>query len=309
MNIGMIFLNENHRLRSAWRSAVFLFAFVFIGIVFATIVAALIPQSSFQDENAMWANWIFYIFSSFIPAILVGWLCGKYLEDLPFRALGCWFTGDWFRHFLLGIVVGTLAISIAVVVAMGLGGLSFIRDPNVTGTALLESLAVSLFLYLIAATFEEAFFRGYPIQTFFRAGYTWPIILISSIAFGFVHLRNPSSNIFSTLNTTLAGVWFGYAYIKTRDLWFPIGMHLMWNWTQGSIFGIEVSGRKDFASATLLKEIDRGPAWLTGENYGIEGSIACTVAIIIAIALIHFLPVKANEEMVAFTSHEAETRV
>jgi hypothetical protein len=76
----------------------------------------------------------------------------------------------------------------------------------------------------------------------------------------------------------------------------------MWNWVQGSIFGIEVSGLKNIASATLLKEVDRGPAWLTGENYGIEGSIACTIVIITAIAAIYFLPLQPDDEMLAMSS-------
>jgi hypothetical protein len=120
------------------------------------------------------------------------------------------------------------------------------------------------------------------------------------------HLRNPDANWVSTTNTALAGIWFGLAYLKTRDLWFPFGIHLMWNWAQGAVFGIEVSGLKNIATATLLKEIDRGPAWLTGENYGIEGGIACTIAIIIAIAAIHFLPVRADEEMIAMTSQASD---
>ncbi len=64
------------------------------------------------------------------------------------------------------------------------------------------------------------------------------------------------------------------------------GLHLMWNFAQGSVFGIEVSGMNDLVTAPVLKEIDSGPLWLTGETYGIEGGIVCTVAIILSIALI-----------------------
>ena len=74
---------------------------------------------------------------------------------------------------------------------------------------------------------------------------------------------------------------------------------------QGSVFGIEVSGLTEISPAPVLTEIDRGPAWLTGENYGIEASIACTVAILVSVALIHFLPmIRPSEEMIAMTSSE-----
>ncbi len=105
----------------------------------------------------------------------------------------------------------------------------------------------------------------------------------------------------------LAGVWFGIAYLRTRDLWFPFGIHVLWNWTQGSVFGIEVSGLTKLSPAPIFNEVDRGPAWLTGEHYGIEGSLACTIAILISIALIHFLPgISPDKELMEMTSHETE---
>jgi hypothetical protein len=76
------------------------------------------------------------------------------------------------------------------------------------------------------------------------------------------------------------------------------GLHLFWNWTQGSIFGIEVSGLTDIVTTSLLKESDPGPDWLTGGNYGIEASISCTVALIVSTIAVHFMPgLKPSDEM------------
>jgi len=75
-------------------------------------------------------------------------------------------------------------------------------------------------------------------------------------------------------------------------------LHLMWNWMQGAIFGIEVSGLTAIVHSPLLKESDHGPAWLTGENYGIEASVACTIALIVSTIAIYYLPfLKPSEEM------------
>jgi hypothetical protein len=128
------------------------------------------------------------------------------------------------------------------------------------------------------------------LQTLDRSGFAWLAILLTSLFFGLVHAGNPSSTLFSTVNTILAGVWFSIAYLKTRDLWFVTGLHMMWNWTQGSIFGIEVSGLTNLASVSLLKEIDSGPTWLTGQTYGIEGGIACTIALIVSTITILAVP-------------------
>ena len=108
--------------------------------------------------------------------------------------------------------------------------------------------------------------------------------------FAFAHNGNPDVNGLALLNTLLAGVWFASAYLKTRDLWFPLGVHFMWNWLQGPVFGINVSGIAEFSPNPILKATDAGPVWLTGGSYGIEGGLACTFAIILSTALIYFLP-------------------
>jgi hypothetical protein len=138
-----------------------------------------------------------------------------------------------------------------------------------------------------------------------RAGFVWPAIIGTSILFGAGHFWNPAASWISVANTILAGIWFGVAYMKTRTLWLPIGMHFMWNWMQGSVFGIEVSGLKDILKAPVLQEIDRGPAWLTGADYGIEASISCTIALVISTVAIYLLPIlKPTDEMLDLTSRE-----
>ncbi|HMS10020.1 MAG TPA: CPBP family intramembrane metalloprotease, partial [Pyrinomonadaceae bacterium] len=100
----------------------------------------------------------------------------------------------------------------------------------------------------------------------------------------------PNASAFSWGNTFLAGIWFAVAYLRTRDLWFATGLHVMWNWMQGAFFGIEVSGLRELIPAPLLMETDAGPAWLTGGTYGLEGGIACTIALLISTAVIWFVP-------------------
>jgi hypothetical protein len=128
-------------------------------------------------------------------------------------------------------------------------------------------------------------------------------IVITSLFFASAHLANPNTSILALTNTVLAGVWFSAAYLKTRSLWLPFAAHFAWNWFQGAIFGIPVSGITRVTTAPLLVQIDSGPAWLTGGSYGIEGGIACTAALLLSTALIYFLPIlKADEKMMALTS-------
>jgi membrane protease YdiL (CAAX protease family) len=143
-------------------------------------------------------------------------------------------------------------------------------------------------IFAIGALSEETLFRGYLLQTFTRAKLIPVGIGLTSLLFAFAHNNNPGNNPLSWLNTLLAGVWFAAAYLKTRDLWFPLGIHLMWNWLQGPVFGINVSGIAEFSPDPILRATDAGPAWLTGGSYGIEGGVACTIALLISIAALQF---------------------
>jgi membrane protease YdiL (CAAX protease family) len=221
------------------------------------------------------------------PALLLGWLWGRLLEGLPFRALGVSFTNGWFRNLVLGGIIGGVTLSLAVLIAFAFGGLRFTPN-NVDFSGLLKSLAIAFVVFAAGAAWEEALFRGYLLQTFTRSGLAWFGIALTSLFFGTIHLQNPNADVISTINTVLAGVWFGIAYLKTRDLWFVWGLHLMWNWMQGAFFGIEVSGITDLVSVPLLKEIDSGPTWLTGSTYGVEGGIVTTIAILVSMVVIYF---------------------
>lgn len=299
-----IFFNSYGRLRSGWRFLIFMVLFLFFGALLTSATLALLPRLGYDHK----ASGITYLLVnsaiSLILSLVVGWFCGRFIEGLPYRALGAGLSKYWLKNLLLGSAIGTGTVVAAIVIAVVGGGLSLSFNAD-TSAAIIKTLVFSFIVFGIAAAFEEAFFRGYILQTFSRAGLAWPAIVLTSLAFAAVHFDNPSANWISTVNTAIAGIWFGVAYLKTRDLWFAFGLHFMWNWVQGSIFGVEVSGLKDIMKAPLLKETDSGPGWLTGGDYGIEASIACTVALVASTLLIHFAPfLKVSDEMKELTEHE-----
>lgn len=291
------------RLRSGWRSAIFFVAFIIVSVVIGVIAAgglrALTIDAASDYPAFLFVNSVL----SLVLALVLGGLCGRFIESLPYRALGAAFSKKWLIHLIQGSLFGASTLAFGVAIAMIFGGLKFDFDAASGPSAIARSLAISFAIFAAASAFEEALFRGYILQTFSRSGLAWLAIVLTSLFFGVVHLGNPSVTVLSTLNTVLAGLWFSVAYLKTRDLWFVWGMHLMWNWTQGSFFGIEVSGLTWISTSPLFKEIDAGPTWLTGSTYGIEGGIVCTVALVISTIAIYFVPViRADEEMLALTS-------
>lgn len=305
MTIRDIFFNPYGRLRSGWRAAIFTVAFVVVSTLIGSFTFLASTQLS-QDEVSQ--TYFYFIAVNpfvFLAALLIGWLCVRFLENLPFKSLGVSFSQNWFKDLILGLIVGILTILFAVFVGTIFGGFRFQINQTASGMMILQSLGVSLLIFIIGAAVEEILFRGYVLQTFSRAKLAWFAILLTSLFFAAGHLNNPNVNYYSTINTALAGIWLGAAYLKTRNLWFPFAIHFVWNWIQGQFLGIPVSGLRMITPAPILQAVNEGPVWLTGGNYGIEGGLACTIVLIVSTLLIWFLPIfKPTEEMLALTNEE-----
>jgi hypothetical protein len=210
----------------------------------------------------------------------------------------------WWWDLLIGSAIGFAAILIGVAVAKLGGGLqlSFGND-GLPGVA--RSMIGSAGLLMVAALAEEALFRGYGLQTLARARLASTGVLLTCALFGFVHLANPNAVPgFTMLNTALAGVWLGVAYLRTRSLWFPLGVHWGWNWALGWFFGLPISGAK-LVSHPLIEASDNGPFWLTGGSYGLEGGLAGTIAMLLfTIYTWRTSLVSATPELLKMTSEE-----
>ena len=303
-----VFFNQFGRIRSGWRAIIFLLAFVFISSIFGAIIQTILLRSPIAFNKGGLSGFVIPNFILLTLSIFIGWLCGRFLENLPFRALGCWFTKNWLKDLFFGLALGTISILFAVFIAIIFGGMAI--QPNLTSgsSAIILTLGISLAVFILGAAAEEALFRGYILQTFARAQLAWLAIVLTSLFFASGHSGNPNAGYISTINTALAGVWFSVAYLKTRNLWMVFGLHLMWNWVQGAILGIPVSGIKELTPAPLFLVANYGSTVFTGGEYGIEGGIACTIALIASGVLIWFLPVlQPTEEMLALTNDEIPT--
>ena len=291
MNFTELFINHAGRLRSGWRLLVFLLGFSFTAMFFGAVVREILYRLPIGFEKNSLLGFIYPNFVLLTVSVFVGWLCERFLENLPFRALGCWFTKNWLKDLGVGLFLGAISILFAALIGTIFGGFTFEPDNTHGQSAILLTLGTSLSVFIIGAAAEEAFFRGYILQTFTRANLVGFGILLTSVSFATVHNGNAGASLLSWFNTFLAGVWFGAAYLKTRNLWVAFGLHLMWNWFQGTILGINVSGITELTTAPLLRATDLGPTWLTGGSYGIEGGIACTVTIIFSTIVIWYLPI------------------
>ena len=296
------FVSKDGRVRVGWRVLAFLFAYLVLAGVLIFASTVLLSQIPFGTSSAAYLPLIVPFVASSAVAIGLGWLAARLFEDLPRQALGISFSTGWLKHLGLGAVIGSLSIASAVLIAAMGGGLQIEPNRDSSGAAIVGTLWTTLVIFTVGALSEETLFRGFLMQTFVRSKLTIAGVALTSLLFAFAHNNNPGANPVSLLNTLLAGVWFAIAYLKTRDLWLPLGIHLMWNWLQGPVFGINVSGISDFSPDPILRATDNGPTLLTGGSYGIEGGIACTVAIAISIGLVYLLPIKPSMEMLALST-------
>jgi len=273
-----VFINQFGRLRSGWRVLIFVAALIALTLLIATalrVVLIVIGPHASANVSAFVAELVFR-FGLLAGALGAGYLCARFLEGLPWRSLGLTLHPGWFRDLVLGFLIGFASLVVAVAVASKGFNFSF---GNTGWSAIIKSGIGSAVILFVAALAEEAMFRGYGLQTLSRAKLAWLGVLLTSVPFGLVHLGNPNVVPGVTFtNTALAGIWLAAAYLRTRSLWLPLGVHWAWNWALGWFFGLPISGIQ-LVSHPLLQAQDNGPKWLTGGSYGIEGGVACTIAL------------------------------
>jgi uncharacterized protein len=142
------------------------------------------------------------------------------------------------------------------------------------------NLLYSFLLFIIVAFTEEIAFRGYILNNLMQSTNKWVALTITSLIFALFHFTNPSGDgLLPMLNIFVAGFLLGINYIYTKNLWFAIFLHFGWNFFQGPILGYEVSG---FAASAFFQQAMKGPALLTGGDFGFEGSLICLILNIFA---------------------------
>ena len=145
-------------------------------------------------------------------------------------------------------------------------------------------------LFLCVGIYEELLFRGYELRNvaeglnLSRVGPRNAVVLawvLSSSFFGYLHANNPNANLLSTFNVALAGLMLGFGYVLTGELAIPIGLHITWNFFEGSVFGFPVSGLSPLG-ATFLSTDQGGPTLWTGGSFGPEAGLLGPASMILA---------------------------
>lgn len=249
--------------------------------VIPAIVEAVSNRQPFDTEAMM--SFSPYSLIAFAGALLVFWLWLRFKERRPFVSLGLEArsaTGQSalrvaVRGYLIGL--GLLAICVLVPVIAGQAQLTW----NAPGLASVGMICAILIGFLVQGSVEEIITRGYLTQVVARRWGLVAAIIIQAVFFAAIHGGNPGIGVLPFINLLLFAVFASFMSFSDGSLWGVCAMHGAWNWAQGNLFGVAVSGVA-LPDSLFGYTVNQGSAdLLTGGAFGIEGSLVTTVVYLI----------------------------
>jgi hypothetical protein len=247
-------------------------------LVFLAHEVANLAAGALQDIVPwMAAKYALYFLFELVALLGAFKIMTRVFERKPLGMVGLALHPAWAKELCVGLGIGAIMMVLVGVSEALLAVTHFASGPLPASTELAYGGGISLVLFISAAN-EEMVFRGYPFQKLVESLGPMGAVALASVCFGLVHLGNPDHTLFSTINTMLVGVPLSIAYLRTRALWMPVGIHFAWNYVQGFVFGLPVSGFR--LPASLLNPRVHGGEWLTGSTYGPEGGLLCTIVVV-----------------------------
>lgn len=253
--LSTVFTNGESKIRNIWWVIIFF-------LILSALLFPLIFLADYYDfEIEIWQQAIIILIVTVVCQLLRRKPQTEWLGKINL---------NWFKEFFIGLGIGAalmilpaLVLTVFGYVHWQLNAFSFFSI--ISGIALMAGVAIA----------EELLFRGFMFQRLIDAFGKWPAQFIISGLFLLTHLNNPGmtglTQILASVNIFVASLLFGFAYIKTKNLAMPIGLHFMANLTQGTILGFSVSGDKEIS---LFKPVfDQVPLWITGGSFGLEASV------------------------------------
>ena len=283
-----MFVNEEGRPRAGWR---LLFQFS-LNYTAAAFVGSLVLTAGAGRTSA--PNVLPYVGAALVAVASV-WLAGRFLDGRTFSGFGLHLNRAWWSDFGFGLLLGASLMSGIFLFELAAGWVTVTGTLEaVDGRSFFPAILAPVVLYSCVGFYEELVSRGYQLTNLAEGlnlpgiGPTGAILLawvLSSSFFGLLHTFNPNATALSTFNIALAGMMLGLGYVLTGELAIPIGLHATWNFFQGNVFGLPVSGR-DPSGATFLTTEQAGPNLLTGGPFGPEGGLLTPAAMVLGLLLI-----------------------
>ncbi len=264
--IASVFVAQDRRLRNGWWIAAF-FLILALLLVPTILVSARFGREVSIAEQAL--------------LIILATLAIQGLRRRPVTEVTGKLDGRWLAQFAIGGALGGLLMALPALVLAATGLVRF----ELSGVAP-QALLMATLLMAGVALAEELLFRGILFQRLVDGLGVWPAQVLISLLFVLTHLNNPgmegATKIWAGCNIFVASILFGLAFIRTRSLAMPIGIHFMANVMQGVILGFGVSGEAE--PGLLAPRFLVDATWLTGGAFGLEASLPGMLVLLVLVA-------------------------
>ncbi|MBE6649516.1 MAG: CPBP family intramembrane metalloprotease [Ruminococcaceae bacterium] len=261
-----------------------LLATIASGNVEASVSAALSASMSLMEKP-----WFMLIslFSTAVTTIACIIYCCKIerrsLASMGFRKQG------WLMRYLKGYAIGTVMLLLCAFILWLMGDLDFAFADKIPVFYLLAFFVG----FVIQGMSEEVLVRGYFMVSLNNRCNTAIAVGISSVVFSMLHLGNPGVSPLALLNLVLFGVFMAVYILRTDDLLGACALHSAWNFAQGNLLGIRVSGTAQLPTVAIMNPLGE-QSLFHGGDFGLEGGLIVTFVLLAAIALTLFIPQKSR---------------
>jgi hypothetical protein len=267
---------DENRLRAGWRLLLHTIFVLSLGLCISIPIVTLLilanpsflsPLPQLKPEHMLLTT-----IGETVAITVTVFLARHFLDKRPIESLGLKLNPQALFDVLAGIGMTFLQMGLIYFLMFSLGWLTFEGfawefDPL---GVVLKNTFLFLLVFILVGWNEELLSRGYHLQTIASGINLFWGVFLSSAVFGLLHIFNPGATWVSTTGIFFAGIYLAYGYIRTKQLWLPIGLHLGWNFSEGVVFGFPVSGL-DIYPLTRIEVT--GPELWTGGAFGPEAGL------------------------------------
>ena len=278
-----LFVSPDGRLRAFWRLALFAVACLVLAGPVLAVVALLVERGIVGRE-------VGYSVGLCSVLLLAHWVLLTLVDRRGWDTVGLDRGAARPGTIAWSAALGGAAIALPV---LGLLAVGWMRaEPAEPGSSLAQA-GQALLLLAPAAFVEELLMRGYVFATLREGIGLAGALLLTSVAFGLLHLANPGATAVSILMVMLAGVLLGMVFVVTRSLYAATAAHLAWNFVLAGVLHVAVSGLEFTTPDYRL--VEAGPDWMTGGTWGPEGGVAAGLGMTAALAYLIVRPWRRRE--------------
>jgi membrane protease YdiL (CAAX protease family) len=229
------------------------------------------------------------LFSDIVMMLIVFLFC-RFIQKRKLRTLG-FIKKGMLKEYGLGMLLGFAFFSVCVLLGVLFGGL---KIEGISPEFSIGIFVAYLLGYMVQGMTEEVLCRGYFLGSYARRYPVYAAVLANSLLFASLHLLNSGISVLAFINITLFGIFASIYFIRRGSIWGIGAFHSIWNLVQGNFYGIKVSGTP-VGNTLFTTQAIAGKSLWNGGDFGMEGSLICTIVLTCGII---FLYTRKNKDTV-----------